>query len=321
MKKNPLKISWGMLFRACEDHQLSDGACRLHTRILSLSRKEGYCWANNSFFARELDISKASASRRVSELCERGYIRIEIDKQGGNKRYIYPIDSLGTNDIPATTSTQKCNDPIDNSDDTSAKINSETLGTDANTSSQKLSEPLRTDAEHNKAEATRGSERNKVEQSPVIVFKGRGNETFSERDSESTQFSPYGDVELRGLLGSGQKLAEMDAGEQAQVVIAFCRAIGVPMNNLMTYADRISGHIRRGRGAERLMHAIWNLTHSEFGNNYQGKLNYLLGRNSQKRIDNAIDDARTFLFVPEHMRNAVLPFCPLLKKEFRDLHD
>jgi len=321
MKKSSLKISWGMLFRACEDHNLSDGACRLHTRILSLSRKEGYCWANNSFFARELNISKASASRRVSELCERGYIRIEIDKQGGNKRYIYPIDTLGTNDITATTSAQECDDPISNGDDSSAQMNGETLVSHADTSPQNLLEPLRTDAEHNKADVTMEKERNKDEQSSVIVFKGNKNETISEKDTKSTQFAPYGEAELRGLLGSGRKLADMNTDEQVQVVIAFCRALEVPMNNLATYAGLISGHIRRNRGVERLMHAIWNLSNSEFGRAYEGKLNYLLGRNSQKRIDNAIDDAHTFHFIPEHLRTAALPFSLLLEKDFRELHD
>lgn len=321
MKKSLLKISWGMLFRACEDSELSDGACRLHTRILSLSRKEGYSWANNAFFARELNISKASVSRRVSELCERGYIRIEIDKQSGNKRHIYPIDTLGTHDIFATTSAQECGDPLDNNDDTSLQISTETINAHVDTSSQQLSESLCTDAQHNKADVTMGIERNKGEQSSVIVFQGSKNETLSEEDSERTRFAPYGEAELNGLLRSGRKLAAMNADEQVQVVIAFCCALGEPMNNLLTYAKRISGHIRRGGGAERLMHAIWNFHHSDFGQNYKGKLNYLLGDNTQKRIDNAIDDAHTFYFVAEHKRTAALAFNPLLEKDFRDLHD
>lgn len=321
MKTSALKISWGMLFRACEDSQLSDGACRLHTRILSLSRKEGYCWANNAFFARELNISKASVSRRVSELCERGYIRVEIDKQSGNKRHIYALDFVGTSGEVASSSTQECYDPIRKGDDRLAQMSSETLVSSADSSQQKLSEPLCTDAEHNKADVTMGKEQNKVEQSSVIVFQDSKNETLSEKDSESTQFAPYNEDELNSLLRSGRKLADMDANEQVQVVIAFCCALGEPMNNLLTYAERISGHIRRDRGAERLMHAIWNFHNSEFGKNYKGKLNYLLGRNSQKRIDNAIDDANTFYFVAEYKRTSALAFSPLLEKDFRELHD
>lgn len=305
-----------MLFRACEDRKLSDGACRLHTRILSLSRKKGYCWANNACFARELGVSKACISRRVNELERHGYIRAEIYQMSGNKRYLFPLN-------PENTSTQICYDPIDETANTYAQTNSEATHEAVETSSNKSDEALRTDAEHNNIERTKEIEQNGNEQSSFIVLKDEKNETLSEKDSESTQFTPYGEAALDGLLRSGRKLSSMAVDEQVQVVIAFCRALGEPMNNLATYSERVSDHIRRGRGAERLMHAIWNLNHSEFGQdkNFESKLNYLLGRNTQRRIDNAIDDSKSFYFISDRLRNAALPFSPLLEKDFRDLRD
>lgn len=67
----------------------------LYGEITSLSNKNGYCYAQNRYFADLYDVSIETVSRWLSNLQKCGFIQIEI-KRNENKeviaRYIYIID-------------------------------------------------------------------------------------------------------------------------------------------------------------------------------------------------------------------------------------
>lgn len=82
------------------DKQLRANAKLLYGEITALCNEKGFCWATNSYFAELYEVSKETISRWISELVDRGYIKIEIIyKEGTNQiinRYIRinhePID-------------------------------------------------------------------------------------------------------------------------------------------------------------------------------------------------------------------------------------
>lgn len=63
----------------------------LYGVILSLSKKEGFCWATNGFFAEKLDVSYKSTERSIKSLLGEGLITCEYINDGKNKtqRKIY----------------------------------------------------------------------------------------------------------------------------------------------------------------------------------------------------------------------------------------
>jgi len=71
------------------DERLSPRAVLLYGLVLSLSQN-GFCWANNRFFAERLGVSKDRVSRIVSELAECGFVRLSPDPDSGTRR-IYPL--------------------------------------------------------------------------------------------------------------------------------------------------------------------------------------------------------------------------------------
>lgn len=94
------------------DEKISDGAKLLYGRIASFCGKDGKpCYASNSYFEEE-GKSERSVTRYISELCEAGYVRREIernDKQEIIKRQLFicevsskmaiPIDKNGDTPI------------------------------------------------------------------------------------------------------------------------------------------------------------------------------------------------------------------------------
>lgn len=71
------------------DERLSPRAVLLYGLVLSLSQN-GFCWANNRFFAERLGVSKDRISRIVSELAAHGFVRLSPDPDSGTRR-IYPL--------------------------------------------------------------------------------------------------------------------------------------------------------------------------------------------------------------------------------------
>lgn len=106
------------------DLELTSDEKILFAHISSLTKKEGYCFANNAYFADEkvMNCAKETISRRISKLEKRGHIKTQIIYQSDEKtieqRRIYvmtpgayigtPIDCTVNRGIDATINT-----PID----------------------------------------------------------------------------------------------------------------------------------------------------------------------------------------------------------------
>lgn len=60
------------------DKRLKPNAKLLYGEITSLTNKEGYCWADNTYFANLFEVSNETISRWVSQLVKYGYIHVEI---------------------------------------------------------------------------------------------------------------------------------------------------------------------------------------------------------------------------------------------------
>lgn len=52
--------------------------------IMSLSKKEGYCWATNEYFKNLFGVSKQTISKSISSLSKYGYIVLKYDKKEKN---------------------------------------------------------------------------------------------------------------------------------------------------------------------------------------------------------------------------------------------
>ncbi|WP_053032134.1 helix-turn-helix domain-containing protein [Staphylococcus haemolyticus] len=101
------------------DNRLTDSEKLLFAEITSLSNKYGYCTASNGYFAKLYEVTKVTISRRIANLKDRGYLNVEIIREGNEikKRKLYPLTQMlrpiNTND----------NTPINNSVNTSIITN------------------------------------------------------------------------------------------------------------------------------------------------------------------------------------------------------
>lgn len=97
------------------DKKLKDKAKLLYGEITALCNEKGYCWASNSYFAELYGVSKETVSRLISNLCNQGYLSIEIlyDGKVFKERRIHiqkSRDLLTKSSIPLLTETSR---PID----------------------------------------------------------------------------------------------------------------------------------------------------------------------------------------------------------------
>jgi DNA-binding transcriptional ArsR family regulator len=80
------------------DKSLSPNAKLLYGEITALTKKEGFCWASNSYFASLYGVDKSSVSHWIKSLAKAGYVRIEFVYADGRpnieKRKIYIADPL-----------------------------------------------------------------------------------------------------------------------------------------------------------------------------------------------------------------------------------
>jgi len=65
------------------DSRLKANEKLLYGEITSLCNKEGYCWANNSYFAKLYEVSERSVKSWIKNLCDCGYI-VSLIKRGQN---------------------------------------------------------------------------------------------------------------------------------------------------------------------------------------------------------------------------------------------
>lgn len=63
--------------------------------IIALSKKEGYSYANNHYFAERLQKSKSTITRNISDLESKGYIRTEV-KPGGQRKVFVNQEKIST---------------------------------------------------------------------------------------------------------------------------------------------------------------------------------------------------------------------------------
>ena len=81
------------------DERLTGSAKLLYAELSSLAGSYGYCWADNAYFERLYGISERTVIRRLQDLADCGYIRIEA--AGTTKRRIYaginPLLGAGPN--------------------------------------------------------------------------------------------------------------------------------------------------------------------------------------------------------------------------------
>lgn len=74
------------------DKNISDAAKLIYAEITSLSNKEGYCWANNEYFAGLFDKHPNTISRIISELSKNKHVDVDLQTTPlGTKRKIYPL--------------------------------------------------------------------------------------------------------------------------------------------------------------------------------------------------------------------------------------
>ena len=62
------------------DETLPPNAKLIYAEISALAQIDGYCWASNQYLAELFGVDKKTASRLVSKLAERGYIRVDVER-------------------------------------------------------------------------------------------------------------------------------------------------------------------------------------------------------------------------------------------------
>ena len=79
------------------DHNLKANEKLMYGEITALSSKNGYCWAENRYFAELYDVHKITISKWLKNLEDNGYIRTELKYIYGtkqvSKRLIYINDT------------------------------------------------------------------------------------------------------------------------------------------------------------------------------------------------------------------------------------
>ena len=79
------------------DENLPPNAKLLYGELTALCNAEGYCWANNKYFAELYGVSVVSISKWINALVSRGYIESQIIYKEGTKEIDKrPQDLLGS---------------------------------------------------------------------------------------------------------------------------------------------------------------------------------------------------------------------------------
>lgn len=87
---------WLLPVSAGTDDTLTSQDKLLFAQIISLSRKNGFCFASNSYLSKLNNVTKRTITNSISNLNKNGYIRIELSKNEFNntKRKIYLTDKV-----------------------------------------------------------------------------------------------------------------------------------------------------------------------------------------------------------------------------------
>lgn len=85
------------------DNELKPAEKLLYGEVTALANRNGYCYAQNKYFAELYNVTNGAVSKWLSHLQKLGYIQIEIkrnEKQEIIARYIYIVDTpMVKNDI------------------------------------------------------------------------------------------------------------------------------------------------------------------------------------------------------------------------------
>lgn len=71
----------------------------LYAMITSLTCKEGFCFATNSYFAEELDVHPKTVSSWISDLRDKDFIKVELVRKD-NKQIIQRKIYINTEKMP-----------------------------------------------------------------------------------------------------------------------------------------------------------------------------------------------------------------------------
>jgi hypothetical protein len=97
------------------DKNLNPNAKLLYGELTALSRKEGYAWASNNYFANLYQVDRSSISRWIKSLHDAGYIKIEFIYDKANRyveeRRIYITAFTPENPIKETIPADPESDP------------------------------------------------------------------------------------------------------------------------------------------------------------------------------------------------------------------
>jgi hypothetical protein len=110
----------------------------LYAEIIALTNKEGYCWASNQYFARLFDKNDKYISSKINHLAKLGYLKINVDRAGGNSRKIWiPIQKN------LNTYSEKAEHPYsEKPEHNNTSINNTNNITTKNTSENKFSQDI-----------------------------------------------------------------------------------------------------------------------------------------------------------------------------------
>lgn len=89
--------------------KLSSGEKLLYSEIVALTNKEGFCWANNTYFSNLYNKDNGTISRWIQNLIKHGFIFSELGLN--NSRKIYILEGGVSSKMPRG-SKQKCTEGI-----------------------------------------------------------------------------------------------------------------------------------------------------------------------------------------------------------------
>ncbi len=261
------------------DDTINPAARLMYGDIYLLTHKEGFCWANNRYFAEMYNLSKATVTRCISELQKRGYIEIEIDKAKGNKRYIKitktrVIPDTTPSSKDADTSMQTCNEPINKNEVTSAEESNDPLSTNAEHNIKKVIELDKFNEVNTKNEGgTEGgtwakdddTEKREEKNNELVI---QNNSNAPEPPTLDKKLNGYNSEITKMLLERHQIFDDMSADEQAHIVMGFYLATGRKCEWLEEDYKKLRTSIKQGLEPELFIRAIWRCVHSRFANDH-----------------------------------------------------
>lgn len=92
------------------DHNLKANEKLMYGEITALSSKNGYCWAENRYFAELYDVHKITISKWLKNLEDNGYIRTELKYVYGTKQVSKRLIYINDTPISQITNRYKSND-------------------------------------------------------------------------------------------------------------------------------------------------------------------------------------------------------------------